>query len=315
MPSFKISNDRSILEHSFSNEERSKALGGIYEDLIYNKNDFAYSIMPLIKNNTRFITHDMMLEQNYLSKMIEESVKEFLAALWYVKDNSVSAHDMVSDLDEITSIHLSTNYVTHTTSDGSMSDIHFSKTELQKAKKLLNSWAQLCPNLNKIASFEEFKERIGFENGLTMSSLRGFDYNKLNRLERASVLLDLARSNSYLPLKISFFMPVFECLFVAQSGSEVQQKVCERVAFYVAKNKKQREKVFNDLKQCYSVRSRFLHGDKLDAKKHDVDNLIRLSKAIDDIARTIFVRIIERDHSKFVGNKEFDEYLSRLIFQ
>jgi hypothetical protein len=315
LPTFTISNDKNQLSQFLSNPEVIEAVGSSELKLPYYDGAFIYAQFPLKNHTTLLLNSDAFVEKNIMAKMVLEEVNGFLYSLWYIKDCCVSAHSMINKFVNINrSIQSSTQYSFFTLHDGSFSDCYFSIDELSRAKELMDKETVICPTFHKIPSIEEVKSRNEISDGISTMRLIDFDYSKLTRIERASILLHTARTYHFLPMRISFFIPFFECLFIASAGGEAQQKVCERIAFYLYSDKMERANAYGAIKDGYDIRSKFLHGDKLPSK-FNAELLPSISKKIDDIARKLFVKILEGDHAIFLQNQSnFEVWLSQLIF-
>jgi len=121
MPFYYIGNNREVLKDFFSDDESIKALGTLDIDSPYEEHDFIYSVHPLDKEFDK-ISDRVFEEQNVLTDVILAQVDNFIAALWYVKDNSVSIHKTISALVQYQpSIRAITNFVFFTDSEGKFS--------------------------------------------------------------------------------------------------------------------------------------------------------------------------------------------------
>jgi hypothetical protein len=315
MPNFTISDNRKILSEYLRDANFIEAMGTNELKVPYYKSAFIYAVFPLKNHPTIMVNADTFIERHVMSSMVVEDVNAFLYALWYIKDNSVSVHHTASFFIELPKlIHSTSSFSFFTKQDGSLSDTYFSVDELNRTKELMNKEIAICPNLNIVPSIEELKSKIPSGDGINTKGLIEYDYSKLNRIERAAILLHTTRTHHFLPLRISFFIPFFECLFIASAGGEAQQKVCERIAFYLTDDKIERADIYVTIKEGYDIRSKFFHGDKLPSKYEN--RMVSISKALDDIARKLYVGILEKDHAVFLQEqKALEGWLCKLIFK
>ena len=127
------------------------------------------------------------------------------------------------------------------------------------------------------------------------------------------MFLTLARSNSFLPLKISFYIAILETLFTTDNN-EVTHKVSERISFYLS-DKLNKLNTFKIVKECYGIRSKFVHGQKLD-RKYDNDALKEKSSELDDIIRILLNKVILEESDMFLSNDHIlNESFNKLIFR
>ena len=73
------------------------------------------------------------------------------------------------------------------------------------------------------------------------------------------------------------YIAALETLF-SKDGSELSHKVAERVAFYLGGIKNEKMYTYRKVKGAYDVRSKYIHGSKLDKKHSTTEKLIDLSK-------------------------------------
>ena len=135
---------------------------------------------------------------------------------------------------------------------------------------------------------------------------------KTNSIDRAFTFLMMARSNSFLPLKISLHVAILECLFTIDS-SEVIHKVSERVAFYIGGELENKIEIFKRVKEAYSVRSKFFHGQAI--KGGSIEKMQEISVSIDDIVRVVLHKVIFEDSELFLSSQqELQKHFNKQLF-
>lgn len=146
------------------------------------------------------------------------------------------------------------------------------------------------------------------------SKISYLDFTKTSRMFRAFLFIDHARDATYPVLKISFYAGALECLFTTD-GSEISHKVAERVAFYIHQEaSKTKKEIYKTVKDIYDVRSKFMHGQALDSKKHkDNQVLIDFSISIDHILRLIMQKIVFKDSDIFLDNTNLEAFFKDLV--
>lgn len=101
----------------------------------------------------------------------------------------------------------------------------------------------------------------------------------------------------------------------SSAGSELQHQVSERVALFLHKYNKESDKllIFKTIKSCYSIRSKYVHGDVLEKKYKTFESLQDKSSEIDEICRKVMNIFIENDLS-FFNDTDLTDYFLGLLF-
>jgi hypothetical protein len=102
-----------------------------------------------------------------------------------------------------------------------------------------------------------------------------------NRISRALSLVDRARTSKNFTEKIAFYCSGLEAMF-STSTAELTHQIAERVALISHNAKTERFETFRFVKKCYSLRSKFIHGDTI---KGSVSELSDLSSRLDSVCR------------------------------
>ncbi len=247
---------------------------------------------------------------------LNQLVNGLASFLWFIKDNSVNPTEIyghVSHGKDHSLLSMSPTSVI-TNCHAQQKEVSFTKDEIDRAYNLSRQYISICPQ-----NEEEFADKISsraysgnVSSGFMKAEKEEISYNNFNRIERAIKFLQIARETTYLPRKISMYMPIFECLFCLEAEG-VSHKVSERVAFYLGYDKKG---IFKDLKDAYNIRSRYLHGDEIKKDQTKREYQIDLATKIDNITRSVLTKIITDDSTKFLQKKEdFKTYLDNIIFQ
>jgi Apea-like HEPN len=109
-----------------------------------------------------------------------------------------------------------------------------------------------------------------------------------NRLSLVFYFVQAARGSSDLGRKIAQYVTCFEALFCTDS-SEMTHKLAERVAFFLGENGAERTSIFKNIKAAYTVRSKVVHGDKIDKKR--ANQAPDLSRTCDELLRKSLAKV------------------------
>ncbi|SNZ09990.1 hypothetical protein SAMN05421503_1453 [Terribacillus aidingensis] len=141
--------------------------------------------------------------------------------------------------------------------------------------------------------------------------------NKATRLERFNNFLDTARTEIYVPNKISTYCTALETL-LSTDNQEIGHKIAERLARLLGKDSTERIEIFNFIKLAYGIRSANVHGDKLPKKFRDLNAQYEVSIKLDNYIRKFFTLVLENEEliTLYEGdNKEdLNMYYRELIF-
>ncbi|MGY6649182.1 hypothetical protein [Wenyingzhuangia sp. IMCC45574] len=300
--SFSFSNDDSLLERLLRNEFCIQSIGLIN--------------MPPCRQNSPFF-YGSIENSRSREERVRDSEKDLeffqsiLANLWFIKDCSCNSsfHYDISKRDKF--IFNRTRTTVFSNSLGNYGNNFFSiediKTSYEITKKIME-----IQNISK-KSEEFYKQKPNQEIGhITPGDSNYKKYANTNRIERAYLFLSMARSHSFLPLKISFYIGLLETIFTTD-GSEVTHKVSERCAFYLCEFF-DKQNTFDFIKECYGIRSKFVHGQKLH-KKYDYETLKLKSVKLDDIMRKLMNKIVLNDSKTFLKNDaDLNNFFKRLVF-
>lgn len=139
-------------------------------------------------------------------------------------------------------------------------------------------------------------------------------YNSQDRISKSFNFIHNARTSSILPERITNYISFFECLF-SDSGPEISHRVSERVALYLANKFDERIMIYNNLREAYDIRSKFIHGDDLNKKNDNTSSLKEKSCLLDNYARITLNKILEGDYVVFNKNsKDLTRFFNELIF-
>ncbi len=268
-------------------------------------------------------------ETHYRMKLLEG----YLGFLWFIRDNSVSPNSVYAFIKENKkSYNIGHNMNYKFANDGTIKDnISFTEKETKYVQVLMDAYSKITENHDITqehtnATLLDSKRTMG--ESVVVNTSTPKHYDDFNRIERALMFLAKARSEHYVPLKVSFYMPVFEALFAYESEG-VSFKVPIRVGNYIGRDAVERKHVFDKIRFAYNIRSRFLHGDKLNTSEKKVDQSKKMKKGyismddvfssakeMDEILRAVLTKVIMHDSNNFLCEQDiFIKNLNDLIFQ
>ncbi len=235
--------------------------------------------------------------------------------IWFAKDNCIDVGLMYSYYADVDDIVLSKYKIANTSNaNGEYSETILKLNDLQLAEKAFLKVTKLQNNKpdKKKAPIPEMNLTRPI---ISDTNYHYRDYNENNRIQRALSFLAMARSNSFLPLKISIYIAILETLFTTDS-IEVNYKVCQRVAFYLGGDYELKFTNFQKVKEAYDIRSKFFHGQELAKKKDSRENLASISVEIDNIIRKVLTKVLFEDSELFLKDNTFlNSYYNQLVFK
>lgn len=228
---------------------------------------------------------------NYLSRYINNA-QTFSTALWFVKDNSVATENSflyMEHSDEGPSVTSNSRAAYFSNARGENLMTLFNSDELQKAIQFFNALVS--------------------EESLTRETKISYEYlnNEASRIERFFYYLQAARTQNYLPSRISLYCTMLETL-LSTDTTEITHKIAERAARIIGGSLDERTEIYRKVKDAYSIRSSAVHGDKLRKAFRVEDRLQQVSVEIDDILRRLIVKIIsDEEHSERFHSADHDK--------
>ncbi|MEK6479046.1 hypothetical protein WJR50_15975 [Catalinimonas sp. 4WD22] len=304
---FIISNDKTLLRKEIQNKTFVTNIG-LKACYSLDNNPFLLS-----KADSSYYFNQLKVDSDIkLSEIRHEHVQFFFMCLWFIKDCSSNADTLYTYNIEENNAYPRYRNIFISNASGEYTNTKFSYEELANAYSIFHKAASL---MNKGLDAKKFIESKPVDNAqTTLGSMHYIPYNDRNRIDRALMFLSLARANSFLPLKISFYVAIFETLFTTDN-SEVTHKVSERISYYLASEFETKIDTFKLIKTAYTIRSKFVHGQHLGSKFKTREKLINISKEIDQLTRILLLKIIKTDSEYFLqDNNRLDEWLTSLVF-
>ncbi|MEK4533114.1 hypothetical protein [Solibacillus sp. FSL K6-1554] len=244
---------------------------------------------------------DNLHEGQYAHKLIDYylvQVQIFNNILWLIKDHSINTEFGFLKVEDTTNrtTHSNIRTTTFYNARGLKEKVIFNAEELLKAKEL---------NEKIFIREKQFK---GFE---LKPQITETIYSS-KRIERSFYFLEVARSESFLPLRISNFVTVFETL-LSTSSSEVTHKLRERLAWILGENIDERIHIFKLVGDVYSIRSNCVHGNTMPKRYRTEEKITDLCVEVEQLVRTLLLKMITDEDLYALYDKDNDEEIEKWL--
>ncbi|EKS9844459.1 hypothetical protein QDD82_005309 [Burkholderia cepacia] len=240
------------------------------------------------------IPEGMTPQQLLVAKLYE--VQSFLLTTWIFFDNSINCElgFLFSSADGRSSA--SSNFIAHQCSDsrGQTIEIDISRSQFREIRRFHRA---------VIGSPDHPYEKP------TSQLTSGHP-----RLARTMYIINSARGESDLAMRVATYCTAFETLF-ATSQSELSHQLAERVACFLRVNPNDRLDLYRKVKNAYALRSKIVHGSTV--KHSRLGEVVDISQFCDETLREILHRIFNDDEIRGLfdkGSEEFDECMLKNIF-
>ncbi|MEO6521327.1 MAG: hypothetical protein ABIN91_06615 [Mucilaginibacter sp.] len=241
---------------------------------------------------------------------INRYIHRMISMLWLIKDNSINLGACYLIDVKKPDIVLNKRYIVYSNSSGKYENASVSSHEMAEALQYYHT--TFTPRERKAKPVLSSVPLMHPE--IIPSPLNYIHYDSFDRIDRSFIFLDMARSSSLLPLKISCYIAVFECLFTIDA-TEVSYKVTERGTLFLGGDRVKKDNTYNTIKEAYTIRSKFMHGQKLGKKYKEMDSLVEVSNKIDSLTREILKKIIVNHKDTFLkDDDELNIFFKNLIF-
>lgn len=263
--------------------------------------------------NYPFFYFKTLSNPDSLPQLANEShnkLNSLLNFLWINNDCSVNVGNLYCFIPDTEYLFASSKLAYFSSANGYFTETKINEFDFKEAYKTLQHYEGLAS-----ITIEDPKPQITYFDRpkISDSAYHFTDYNKNSRIERAVSFLSMARTNSFLPLKISLCMSFLECLFTTDR-QEVTHKVCERVALYLGGSYEEKQLNYNSIKAAYDIRSGFFHGQEIDKKRDSRIQLEEHSKKVDDILRKILKLVLFVDSEVFNGpNEKRKDFFNKMV--
>lgn len=217
--------------------------------------------------------------KDQFDQIVDQTIKEALLSLWITKP---------------TITHIKHLFVYDSTGK-SIQDINYSYFFVFQKENI---------ETLSLKDFEEFKT--------VFKKIRSIFDNK-KEITRVLYYLYSGLTLSYWQVRFIMLNVVLESLF-STDNQELSHKISERAAFFLEKEAENREKLFQDVKKIYNIRSKLVHGDVINNTPEENSQLLNDLERITQVA---LKKIINEDLIDIFSEKpnKRNEYFTKMIFQ
>lgn len=234
-------------------------------------------------------------------------LKRLMIAMWLVKDNSCNVPFFLCTFPDDAVFEITTNTF-YSNCRGEYTPVEFTTEELFEASR----FADL---IDEFSTGTEHEQRPDFQNDqINRGAINFAFYNSFARADRAHLFLQLARSTSFLPLKISYYVLLVECILSPDERSENSRNVANRLSFYLGGSPEEKQEIFKEFKKAYNTRNKFFHGQPLITDTDESSYLISQAKWLDTTIRILLRKVLVEDAEKFrLNDTEYKAWLNSLL--
>lgn len=249
-------------------------------------------------------------KQMICMRVTHDAINIRLHALWFLRDNAVSAAKIYFHYKKDEKISSTENdtiaYSSHTfdvsNASGKNDKMVLIPEDIVNLMVILPKIIEYCTvdSIDKGSLPKAYPDDIvRFVSG-TMNQL---PYN-INRVKRAMIMLNFARQNYFLPAKIFFYIAIIECLFKTNKNS-VEAQIKDRVPKYLKTPCDQISAQHDLISQGYEIRSTFVHARDMKEENTSYEEWVPISLGLDELLRKILLKVIDNPDPIFL--KEADE--------
>jgi hypothetical protein len=287
-----ITNNKSLIIDSIPNLQKFKTnLGEIHINELLNKT----VAIKICESNENL--HSIMHNES-------NSLLGILSLIWMEVDNSIGTS--IQSIQSINNGNVISNrrdnFVNNST--GNYSLFHFKKEFIDKINN-----AQLLEKY-KILLFLHNNDEENIEKLAYKSNLENH-FPNFTRIQRAFILLNIARTNYFLPMKIAFYINVLECLLL-DVDAELSLRLRLYTSILLGKNKEEKLDIMSIVNKAYTVRSKFFHGSTIPLTQ---EKLELLSFQLDDVTRRVLIKSLNiNEIINAKDNNKRNDYFKSIMF-
>ncbi|OED32520.1 hypothetical protein BHE17_08725 [Planococcus maritimus] len=270
-----------------------------------------------INSSVCFFTSATLEEKDlsFFERKFIDYIATFIDALWLVKDNSVSSDFELCKFGYGKS-HFTRRVFIHSDSHCDYKDMDFSKDEIEEAVK----WFDLMVKPKNVDSAKiAHSETSSVPDGI-INMDKGFPYATTNRFQRALRFVSVARKQTELQPRITYYISALESL-LSTSDSALTMQVSDRGARILGEDYDEKVKIKKIISIAYSFRSKYIHGavsTERSMKKSlkFLGSVEELSEEMDDILRRLIkVYLTDLSHVPLLSDEDFSIWIDELLYK
>lgn len=226
-------------------------------------------------------------------------VLAFTIATWFVKDCCVYSDSYYwCNMDNHYTVKGKRSFQ-QTNAFGKMEVSSFDQEEIEEVygyfALILNVFHSAIEN-HEINQYETL-----YSQGTLICNTESAVKNEGSSFYRILLLIQLARKTGFLPEKISLYCAILECLFAIEKNH--RKNISGMTAKFVAANSQEKTMIEQDMKDAYSVRSDFVHGD-VNTLFDMNEQLVMLSGRLDDYVRRAVRKAFADENCRYENTNE-----------
>ncbi len=283
-----VSNKQNTLATLFDNSLSAYSLGAHSIDEI-RQSTYYYS-----KGESDYAATESDAAWNSFAFALMRQAQIFTDQLWYIKDNSVYVFEGFlyvyrSRLEDGCTYKASLARI-NSLANTKRESLVFSKEELETAAKGMT----LVIKGGLPVSDQNYKEATQHQ------YYREFC---LSRKDTAEMYISMARWGGAAPMKLMMYCAAMEALVITEDR-KIKETVSRRISFLLGKTEEERKQYYEEIRQCYSIRSSVAHGDFVEGKMEETTSF---TVKIDGYLRTLMK--LELPYT--LSDKEIDGYFEK----
>ena len=241
------------------------------------------------------------LDQKYGIKLIHLNnfAQAFSLGCWFIKDSCVTANFIywINMFNGYNS--QDTRDMTITMSNGTISEIRLTDVEMAEAiDRMYEVYRCLLPDESAMGRVENT-----YSVGTQVWNIDKAISTEGKSFARALIILQEARRTGVLSSKIDKYCSVLECIYAIKK--EHKKNISNITAAYIGKDSEEQERIRENMRDAYGVRSDGSHGDNLKyLQENNRENLVKLSTDIDDYVRRVFRKVIAVENLNYNNTSE-----------
>lgn len=284
-----------------------------YKELLGKMGLFYYfNFPPKIVNKMKEISSAIVRDNDIATKKVTDDIYGLFfkkvydnliplsTAIWMLKDSCVQENR--------TYLLANTGYqnnssikMSYSLANGKHDNIDLTDDELKKVEKYYNLlWPIILRRLN-VAPQKSYSSDLDYivENDI-------IDRSKESSFIRALIALQNARLSSQLPVKIDFYIQLFQCLYGVSGRSH---KIAKEVSRYTAglvklsqeMSSNEKNRVIEVMEKAFTIRSKQSHGNKIN---YDSEVITKTAIKIDEYARIVLKKVLPQNKLDYNTKRE-----------
>lgn len=248
------------------------------------------------------------LDQRYGIKQLHLNnfAQAFSLGCWFIKDSCITANFIywINMFNGYNS--QATRDMSITMSNGLTEEICLTDNEMAEAiQRMYEIYGYLLPDESAMGQVE-----YTYSTGTMVWNIDKAISAEGKSFAKALTKLQEARRTGVLVSKIDKYCSILECIYAIKKDHK--KNISNITAAYIGIDSKEREKIRENMRDAYGVRSDDSHGDTLKyLKEKDGESLVNLSSILDDYVRRVFKKVIAVEELNYNDIPEEKAYVRK----